>query len=344
MTDRALVVGGTGLAGRAIAVALAESGWRVMAASRGNRPVPEVLQRAGVQVIQLDSSQAGALAEAVCKKGFELFVHAAAYTAHDASELLRAADGIGSAIVLSTMSVYTDHLGRSLDESTGADSDLILPVPIPETNPILLPSDATYSTRKVAMEKRLLDQDHLPVTILRPGAIHGPGDLQSREWHFAKRVLDGRPHVVVAHDGDSRFSVTSLANLSALVLHAADRPATRVLNAVDGVTPTVSEIAPAVAAAMGHSWEIFGVPGEPPAARTPWTIAHPFVGDMTLAVKTLDYRDVTTYPFAVTETCRWLTEEVASGDWRTVLIDVADGYSFDYSAEDELVGLSRHGA
>ncbi len=342
MAGRALVVGGTGLAGRAIAVALVQAGWDTAAASRGRLPVPEVLTRAGVRILELDSSGPGELASTV-RSGVDLLVQAAAYTAQDAEEILHASDKIGSAIVLSTMSVYVDDLGRSLDESTGTATDPRPPVPIPETQPTLPPGERTYSTRKVAMEQRLLGQDKLPVTILRPGAIHGRGDTQPREWHFVKRALDGRPRVVVAHNGESRFSVTSLPNLAALVLRAADQPGTRVLNAVDSVTPTVTEIAQAIARAVGHSWEVIGVPGDPPAARSPWTQAHPFVGDMTLAQQTLGHRDLTTYAEAVVETCRALVAEAGPLGEHT-FPGLADCH-FDYAAEDELLrGLATGGS
>src|SRR6185437_4529957 len=57
-----------------------------------------------------------------------------------------------------------------------------------------------YGTNKVAAEQVLLDSG-LPVTVLRPSKIHGPGTRQPREWVFVRRVLDGRPVVVLAHQG-----------------------------------------------------------------------------------------------------------------------------------------------
>ena len=113
--------------------------------------------------MELDTGLPRELATAL-RSGVDLLVQAAAYTAQDAAEILRASDTIGGAIVLSTMSVYVDDLRRFLDESTGAATDPRPPVPIPETQRTLPPSAQTYSTRKVAMEQRLLGQDTLPVT------------------------------------------------------------------------------------------------------------------------------------------------------------------------------------
>lgn len=48
-----------------------------------------------------------------------------------------------------------------------------LPNPIPETHPTADPGPATYSTRKIALERHLRDHAAVQVTVLRPCAIHG---------------------------------------------------------------------------------------------------------------------------------------------------------------------------
>ena len=75
-------------------------------------------------------------------------------------------------------------------------------MPIPETQRTVAPGDATYGTRKVALEQELLAAgDRLPTTLLRAGAIHGPHCRTPRELYFVKRALDGRPVRVLAHGG-----------------------------------------------------------------------------------------------------------------------------------------------
>ena len=66
------------------------------------------------------------------------------------------------------------------------------PVPIGEDQPTVAAGPQTYSTRKRALEETLLAEALAPVTILRPGAIHGPASRHPREWFFVKRILDGR--------------------------------------------------------------------------------------------------------------------------------------------------------
>ena len=53
--------------------------------------------------------------------------------------------------------MYADDQGRTLDEAEGVDDFPELPVPIPETQATVEPGDGTYSTKKVALERILLD-------------------------------------------------------------------------------------------------------------------------------------------------------------------------------------------
>lgn len=99
------------------------------------------------------------------------------------------------------------------------------------------------------MERRLFDHARRPVTVLRPGAIHGPHSVHPREWWFVKRMLDGRGAIPLAYRGESRFHTSAVVNLAALVRRALEVPGTRILNAADPATPTVAEIAATIA---GH--------------------------------------------------------------------------------------------
>ena len=64
---------------------------------------------------------------------------------------------------------------------------------------------ATYSTRKVALERTLVVGARAPIAVLRPADIHGAGSRSPREWFFVKRFLDGRRAVPLAWRGANRF-------------------------------------------------------------------------------------------------------------------------------------------
>jgi nucleoside-diphosphate-sugar epimerase len=340
MAKRAFLLGGTGQTGRALVPRLADHGWEVTVASRGERPVPPEIEKRA-RLVQLDREDGAGLRTAV-GDGVDVLVDFVAFEASHADQLLELVGSVGSLIVLSSSSVYSDAQGRTLDEATGPHDFPELRVPVVETARTVAPGDATYSTKKVAIERRLLDQDLLAATVVRPAAIHGPGGSLSREWYFVKRALDRRRYVVLAGRGAGRFHTTSAENLAELIRLAAERPGTRVLNCADPDSPSVVEIARAISTAMDWEWTEVLLPDPPVDGKpgsTPWSVPKPFVLDMTEAEIVLGYTPVTTYESAVRATCEWLTKAMADRDWREVLQGSARymEFDFDYEAEDELV-------
>jgi nucleoside-diphosphate-sugar epimerase len=334
------ILGGTGQIGRATARRLAADGFAVTVAGRDESRLPAELAALGVAFARVDRSAPGEL-EAVLGDAVGVLVDVVPYTAADARQLIGLAGRFGSLIAISSASVYTDADGRTLDEATGEDDFPRLPVPIPERQRTVPPGDDTYSTRKSAVERALLEADGVRATIVRPCAIHGPGTRWSREWYFVKRVLDRRRAVVLARRGASRFHTTSVENLAELIRLAALRPGNRVFNCADPDPPTALEIGRAVAAALDHSFHEVLLPGpeQDGVGDHPWNVPRPLVVDMTAAEIELGYRPVTTYAHAVVDTARWLVEATSDRDWQDVLPVTAQHMSsmFDYAAEDELI-------
>ena len=323
--------------GRAVVPRLRDAGWEVRVGSRGQRPLADEL--AGAEVVHVDRKEAGSL-EGALGDGVDVLVDVISMTADDAAQLLGLAGRAGSLIAISSASVYADDRGRTLDEASGPDDFPEYPLPMPETQRTVEPGADTYSTNKAAMERALLEQDDVPATVIRPCAIHGPGDRQAREWFFVKRALDGRSHVVLAYGGASRFHTTCSANLGELVALAAERPGTRALNCGDPDPPTVLEISRAVAQAVGHDRDevTFEGPPEDRVGSSPWAVPdrHPLVVDMAAAERELGYRPVTRYDEWVERSAEWLLATTRDRDWREALPAAARyfGELFDYEAED----------
>ena len=329
----ALLIGGTGQVGRALAGRLVECGWEVRIVSRTGG-LPESLGKLGVCAVRADRGSRGELDTAV-GQGADVVVDIIAFTQRDAEQLNALAGRVGSVVAISSASVYVDEHGRTLDEATSVETFPELPVPIPETNPTVEPSDRTYSTRKVAMEQSLLDGP-LEATLVRACAIHGPGSRLPRELYFVRRALDGRGAIVLVSNGKSRFHTTSVDNLAELVRLAAEHPAKRVVNCGDPEPPTVRDIGRAVVAAMDHSFEEVLVPEsgyERKELSNPWAVPRPLIVDMSRAEKDLGYRPVTTYAEAVRDTCAWLVAEASHRDWGDTYL----GRYFNYEAEDRLL-------
>lgn len=313
--SRAFLLGGTGQIGRAAARTFDEHGWDVVVVSRSSP-------------VRVDRTVPGEL-EAALGDGADVLVDIVAFTQEHGEQLNALAGHVGSVVVISSASVYVDDRGLTLDEAKSVETFPRLPVPIPETQATVAPSDETYSTQKAALEQTLLDGP-LPATILRPCAIHGVGSELPRELFFVRRILDGRRKVVLVSNGESRFHTTSVDNLAELIRLAAERPAKRVLNAGDPDPPTVREIGHAIAPEL----EQVPIPEsgyERHELSNPWAVPFPLIVDMSRAQRELGYRPVTTYADAVRETAAWLAAEPP---------DVSGTYMeryFDYAAEDALL-------
>ena len=149
----AMIIGGRGQSGRAIGQRLVEDGWDVTATSAG--PLPDPSGTPGVRWSVLARDEAGSLNDVVAP-GTDVVVDITSFTRAHAEQLVALGDRVGSAIVISTLSVYSDPAGRSLEEAKDEASFPERPVPLPEgTRPTLAPGDDSYSARKVAVEQLL---------------------------------------------------------------------------------------------------------------------------------------------------------------------------------------------
>jgi nucleoside-diphosphate-sugar epimerase len=336
MSRHAFILGGTGQIGRAIAGDLLAAGWNVTVSHRGIRAAPPELAGRGANVVVLDRDKPGDLEHALTA-GADVLIDTVAYDQDHGRQLIEIQGSVGAFVVISSVSVYRDALGRTLDEAaqTGFPE---LPDPIPETQPTVEPGPATYSTRKIRLECHLLDHAVPPVTILRPCAIHGPGSRSPREWWFVKRALDQRPAIPLAYRGISRFHTASVANIAALARVVVAAPGSRILNIADPVAPSVAEIGAVIGRHLDYRGEFVAVDDqgvEPTVGRTPWSVPRPFVVDCRRALD-LGYAPATTYADAVTLTCDWLVATAGDGDWKDRFPRLAayPREHFDYASED----------
>ena len=338
MSGRALIVGGTGQIGRAVGDRLERNGWEVVAAHRGTASEVPGLDR---RVLVLDREDDAAVRRAAA--GADLVVDVVAYTPEHARQLLALSGTIGSAVVISTGSVYAGLNGTHYGSPAGSEPP-VFPIPLVETSATVTEQDGSYGAVKAAMERVLLASDALPVSILRPASVHGPYSPKLREWYFIKRVLDGRADVVLAREGLGMFSTTSTINLAELVMTCALHPATRALNAVDETQLTLAEKAKAVFEVMDAPLRVHTFEGGPRGelGADPWDQVHPFVNSMDAArdlgyVEPLDYRD------AVSADLAWLLPELSrraasGGSWVDVFPSIERRYGaggwFRYDLED----------
>lgn len=343
MARTALIIGGTGQIGWATAERLRDAGWEVTVGSRTEGAAP-----VGVTSIPLDRQNTEhLLLEA---DGHDLVLDTVAFTPDHGEQLAGLAGRVGSLVVISTASVYLGTNGTYLDIATGHDDFPVFPHPVTESDPTIDNAEQTYSPLKAAMERVLLGTPDLPVSILRPQAIHGPHGAFLREWFFVKRALDERPHAVLAYNGLSRFGTTSTATIAELVRLCAERPGARVLNAADENAPTVREIGEAVFDVLGHDARLIGLPGEARGdlGTSPWAVPSPFVLSMERAAAEVGYVPLGSYRELVAPAVEWIVDAAAAAradgrTWRDAFPRLVERYGadswFDYAAEDAYVAM-----
>lgn len=268
----------------------------------------------------------------------DVLVHTMAFDAQHAGQLISLGDRVGSVVVLSSVSVYSDSEGRSLDEATDEVTFPAWPVGIRESWVTLAAGSSTYSTRKVALEQALREGAPWPVSIIRPGAIHGSHGRHLREWYFIKRVLDRRASVVLPFDGKSIFQTTASVNLAALVALCAAIPGSRTLNCGDLNPPSVAQISAIVDQLMEWTTERVLVSGgepSPSVGNHPWGVPRPVIVDMAAALE-LGYVEAASYADALRDTLDWAIEACRANDWREVFTYFREYRHdpFDYDAED----------
>ncbi|GIT82135.1 reductase [Leifsonia sp. LS1] len=325
----ALILGGTGLLGRATALRLANHGWEVAVTGRDPRRMPAELAEAGVEHRASDRRDPDALAAAV-GEGVDLLVDALCFTAEDARSLLPHLGGVGSTVMFSSKAVYVDGEGRHINSPERPNFG----GPVAEGQATLEPAwDGRYRSRegygrnKVAAERVLLDSGY-PATVLRASKVHGVGAALPREWHFVRRVLDGRPAVLLAHGGRGFDHPTAAVNAAALVEAVAGLPGSRILNTADPDIPTGLDIARLVARTLGHAWEEVPVEAAEPGWH-PWDVVPGIRLDLSAATA-LGYRPEGDYAVTVRPAIEWAASFGPTPPWAAE-VEESD---FDYAAED----------
>lgn len=275
---KALVFGGSGQIGRALAAALALAGWQVSAATRAGRTLPPELTALGIRHVDADQRPA------LIARGWDAVIDPLAYSAEDARALTLASRDCGALCVISTASVYADDRGRGF-ETDAAFGFPEYPFAISESQ-TRVPPGKGYSAEKVAMED-VFSSARVPLILLRPAAIHGAGARHPREWVVVKRLLDGRRTMPMVRNGDTIFHTTSTAAIADLTLHLLSTGQSGTFNVADPRAMTTAELSRTLAAALNRPLDILDADGAPePIGHTPWSVPHPVRLDLSAALAT----------------------------------------------------------
>lgn len=330
---KALVIGGAGPSGPYIVQGLVARGFATTILHSGRHEPPDL--PSGIEHVHTDAYDPAKVEAALAGRTFDVAVVTYGRLRRNAEIL---AGRVGQFISVGGFPGYRGYMNAPLLDPPG------FPVPTREDAPMVHdPAEDEKGFRIRATEERVFDAQP-KATHFRYPWVYGPRQPAPREWSIVRRVLDRRPHLIVADGGLSLSHFGYVENVAHAILLAVDAPevaAGQIYNCGDQEVLTIAQVAQVIAKALGHALELVSLPWEiawpaRPLVAQPWT-THRIVSLAKLEQE-LGYRDVVPPREALARTARWLVENrpAPGGIEEQVLQD-----PFDYAAEDELVDQYR---
>ena len=330
---KALVIGGTGPSGPYVVKGLVERGFETAILHSGNHEPPEI--PAEVEHIHTDAFDPDKVRVALEGRTFDVCIATYGRLRRNA-ELL--AGRVGQFISVGGFPGYQGYMNAPLFDPPG--------MPIPTREDGLRVDDPSQDEKgfRIARTEDMLFVAQPNATHFRYPWVYGPRQPAPREWSIVRRILEKRPHIIVAEDGLSLSSFGYVENLAHALLLAVDHPdvaAGQIYNAADQQVLSIRQVIETIAQSMNHDWDIVSMPWEiawpaRPLVAQPWT-THRIVSIGKLEAE-LGYRDVVTPHEALARTAKWLAENppAPGGVEEMVMQD-----PFDYAAEDALIAGYR---
>lgn len=343
---RILIIGGTRFMGPYVAKNLRAAGHEVTLFHRGqsNTERPE-----GVEEIFGDRDHISEYAGTLRKLQPDVVLDMVVSYERHARDLIGVFAGFTRRVVMiSSQDVYR-AFGR-VNRHEGGEVDA---APITEASPLrerLYPYRAETPRAeddpqrwmddydKIPAERAILSHPELPATVLRLPAVYGPRDFQHRMFPYLKRMLDGRPAILLEESvANWRWAHGYVENVAdAIALTVTDeRAAGRVYNVSEPFALSMSERVEQIARAANWHGRIVIAPTErlPQSLREEGNLAQNIVVDSSRIRQELGYQERIDLEESFRRTIAW--ESVNPPE----KIDPA---MFDYAAEDRaLAGLER---
>ncbi len=330
---KALVVGGTGPTGPFIIQGLLDRGYEVTIYHRGYHEVddmPPVSHHLHGDPFDLNTLQVD-----FHGKSYELVVGMYGRLRHVAAAM------VGRTAKLVGIGGAASYLRpQHADDPLAARS-----LPTPLDFPIYAERDLNPFAFAVAETERRVMGHHqrgdFDAVMVRYPTVYGPRTPRQWMWPIVRRVLEGRPHIVVPGDGSSLMPTGYAENVARIVLLACDSDQANghIFNAVDDQTYRIKDFIAMAARALDHEWDIVEI--SHPLA---YQLARGYcMGDSRTLdnsnLKTiLNYQDVVPVEEGVRRTALWLAENRHLIDEQ---IERLVGNPYAYDVEDRLVESFR---
>lgn len=338
---RVLILGGTAFIGAAAARRLHALGHEVTVFHRGrtNAPLP-----AGIKHVLGDRRQLPEFAPALTDPTPDVVLDMLAMTQADARGVLAAFTGKAKRLVaISSCDVY-----RAFGRINGSESGEVEPGPLTEDSPLreLLypyrgskPRPEEHPARwmdhydKILVERTYRSEHRLPSAILRLPMVFGENDRQHRMFPYLKRMLDGRPAILLdslmAQWRGCRGYVDNMAQAIALcVVHPA--AAGKTYHVAESETLTERDWIKAIARAVNWAGRIHELPEDelPMHLQPGMNAAQQLVLDSTRIRHDLGYSETLPLAEAVGRTVAWERDHPP---------EKFDPGMFDYTEENEVL-------
>jgi nucleoside-diphosphate-sugar epimerase len=333
VTPRALVVGGTGPTGPYLVNGLRARGYATAILHRGTHELEET--PADVEHIHADPYDGAALEAALAARRFDVVVA----TYGRLRDVARVCAG------------RTDRFvgvgGVPLYRGWMRPEDLFprgLAVPVREDAPQVESPDELRKGFMIRRTEEAVFAHHPRAAMFRYPTVYGPRQLLPLEWCIVRRVIDGRREIVLPDGGLTLATAGYVENLAHAVLLAVDRPdaaAGQSYNCGDEQTLTLRQRVESIAAILGRSVEVVGVPAE--VALPAWPLltheaSDHRVMDLAKLQHELGYRDAVPTQEGLRRTVEWLVaNRPEPGGFTERLL----GDPFDYESEDLLIAAAR---
>jgi nucleoside-diphosphate-sugar epimerase len=332
----ALVVGGTGPTGPPLVDGLIERGYDVTLFHTGRH---ELSDGPGVRHIHGNPFDADSITESLGTGTYDVVVASYGRVRLLADHFAGRCDHF---LVVGGTPVYAGYVNPNDCFPTG------MQLPVREsTHPRVSVDAARYAGYNVAPIRITEDfvfglaaERAFGATYLRYPTIYGPRNPHGWEWTVVRRVLDGRPWMILSDDGRGIHSRAGARNAAEAILLSVDRPEVskgKAYNVADDDLVSIRQWAELVAHAAGGGLEFRSLPGELPSPG--WAvIAFGYQGTPSCVLDTtqmrddLGYRDIVPLREGLVETVEWM---LANVDEMLRNPNITD--PFNYEAEDRLM-------
>lgn len=324
---KALMIGGTGPTGPFVVNGLLERGYEVEMLHSGRNELDEIPD--AVVHIHRDVYDPAALAEVFEGRTWDLCV--ASYgRLRKIAELLEGR--VGRFVSVGGFPALLGYMDPYAFDPNG------MPVPTRVEGPLVPEGGTDVKGYRIVRTEEALFRHQPEATHFRYPYVYGPRQPVPREWLIVKRILDGRPHIVLPDGGLTLHHFGYSENLAHAILMSIDDPSRcrgEIYNAADQEVLTLRAVVELIARGLGHDWEIVNMPWELAAPARP-LVTQPLtthrVIDVSKMERDLGYRDKVPAREAVVRAAKWLVDNPLSEGQQSLLQD-----PFDYAAEDALI-------